>query len=367
MRSLLLVAFSLLAVPAAAQVSEETLRRFVEGYLPHAPGSTTRVRIERSSTTSAGPYLAATAVQTLEGGRQQQLGLLADPAARTVTAGLVYPLPEGNPPVTAATLQQFVETTVPQILSSAMRSRVRVRWPAVPTRPSGVLALTAGVSTGYGDVGMPMAVTADGRVLALGTTWPLNRDPREVRRELLQEAALQKGGKVQRDALLVAEFSDFQCPACSDGWPHLREIIARFGNRVQYGMGNFPLVQSSPWSFRAAVAGICVEQLDPGSYIDFKEEVYQIKGAITLQSADQMFRDFVKHRNLDVKGFDACYMNEEAISRVLRHMELGHRLGVHGTPTYFAGGEQLPFGNWDALRSRLAAILEAGGIPEAAE
>lgn len=367
MRFLVFLMVSIMAAPAAAQVSEEALRRFVEGYLPHASGSTTTVRIERSVDTPSGTYLVATAVQKLAGGRQQQVGLLADPGTRMVTAGMVYPLPEGTPPVTPATLQQFVEANVSQMLSSAMRSRVRVRWPAVPTRPTGVVTLTAGVSTGYGDVAMPIAVTADGRVLVLGNTWPLNRDPRAVRRELLEDADLQTSGKGREGALLVAEFSDFQCPACSAGWPHLRDTMAQFGDRVQYGMGNFPLVQSSPWSFRAAVAGICVEELDPAAYIDFKEEVYRLGGSITLETADELFREFVAHRELDVDGFDACYMKDTAVKRVLRHMELGHRMGVQGTPTYYAGGEQLPFGNWQGIRSRLAAILEAGGIPESAE
>jgi len=366
-KNLLFVMMASMAVPVAAQVSEEALRRFVEGYLPHAPGSTTTVRIERSVNTGSGPYLVATAVQRLAAGRQQQVGLLVDPGTRTVTAGMVYPLPESNPPVTPATLQQFVESSVPQMLSSALRSRVRVRWPVVPTRQTGVTALTAAVSTGYGEVSMPIAVTADGRTLALGNNWPLNRDPRAVRRELIQEAELQTGAKVKEGALLVAEFSDFQCPACAAGWPHLRDAMAQFGDRVQYGMGNFPLIQSSPWSFRAAVAGICVEQLDPGSYIDFKEEVYRIRGSMTLQTADELFREFVVQRDLDVAKFDACYMKEPAINRVLRHMELGHRMGVQGTPTYYAGGEQLPFGDWDTIRSRLTAIVAAGGIPESAE
>lgn len=362
--TMLAVMVAVLAGPAGAQVPQETLRRFAEAYLGSAPGSRTEVRVERSAATTAGPYMVANGIRTLANGRQQQLGMLVDPTLRQVTAGMVYPLPETAPPVTPATVQSFAERLLPGVLGQVLGGRSRIRWPAVPTRPTGVVAVSAMVSTGYGDIAVPVAVSADGRYVVLGNTWPLDRDPRAVRRELIQDAVLQRGAPAAGAAVMVAEFSDYQCPACSRGWESMRGIMAQLDGRVQHGLGNFPLVQNHPWSFRAAVAGICVEQLAPRAFLAFKEEMYRTQGSITLETVDEAVFAFLPQRGMDEAAFRACYMKDPAIDRVLRHMELGHRMGVQGTPSYYFGGELLPFGEWDQVRSRMAAILAAGGIAE---
>ena len=57
-------------------------------------------------------------------------------------------------------------------------------------------------------------------------------------------------------------------------------------------------------------------------------------------------------------------MKDPAIDAILLQMDLGHRLGVFGTPAYFVNGEQFPGGKPDVARKRLQAILDAAGKPE---
>ena len=46
-------------------------------------------------------------------------------------------------------------------------------------------------------------------------------------------------------------------------------------------------------------------------------------------------------------------------------MDLGHRLGVFGTPAYYVNGEQL-YARPDVARLRIQQIIDAGGKPESA-
>jgi protein-disulfide isomerase len=45
--------------------------------------------------------------------------------------------------------------------------------------------------------------------------------------------------------------------------------------------------------------------------------------------------------NLDMEKFTSCVNSGAAYQKVLSDMELGNRLGLKGTPTFFIGGQEL--------------------------
>jgi protein-disulfide isomerase len=211
---------------------------------------------------------------------------------------------------------------------------------------------------------MALAISTDGKYVALGGTWPIDRDPRAVRREILQSADVQWDPDHENATVKVVEFSDFQCPACKRGWGIVKPLLTEAGDTVRHGLVNFPLYNAHPWAFRAAVAGECVGSIWPDRLVALKEEFYRLQDSMTLDSVDPAALCFVAEQNLDEKNFRACYLKDPAIDRVLRQLELGYRLGVFGTPTYFANGEQLPWNEAEIFAKRLQAINAAKGRPE---
>jgi protein-disulfide isomerase len=353
------------ATACAAQIGELELRRFAKAYMAYMPGSTVTLKESTLHTAPAGPYQTVRAERTTivaEG--KEPLALLVDPVARTAVAGLLFPMPPTDPPVTGATLPRFVEEVLPQALSSYLGSRVRVPWPMSPFRPSGVLPLIAKVETGYGTMQMALAISTDGKYVALGGSWPLDRDPRAVRREILAAASVQWDPDHEKAPVKVVEFSDFQCPACKRGWGVIKPVLAENGENVRHGLVNYPLYNTHPWSFRAAVAGECVGSIWPDRLTPLKEEFYRLQDSMTLDSVDPAAFGFVAEQNLDEKSFRACYLKDSAIDTVLHQLELGYRLGVFGTPTYFANGEQQPWNDAEVFGKRLQAMIAANGRPE---
>jgi 2-hydroxychromene-2-carboxylate isomerase len=85
---------------------------------------------------------------------------------------------------------------------------------------------------------------------------------------------------------------------------------------------------------------------------------------MTLEAVDPAVSGFLSQQGLDQSRFNACFLKDPAIDTVLRQIELGYRLGVFGTPTYYANGEQLPWGEPEWFGKRLQAIIAAKGIPE---
>jgi protein-disulfide isomerase len=369
MRSCVVAVMALAAAVSsgAQELPEQVFKAFARGFLTYAPASVFTLTENTTGATSVGSYQEVRVERTsIQPNATDQVGMLADPRTRMAAAGLLFPLPAVEPPVTPETLPLFVQQQLSGAMSTWLSSRVKISWPMSPTRPGAVVALTAEVATGYGTMHMPLAVTADGKYLVIGDTWPLDRDPRAVRREILESSAIQWDPGHEAAPIKVVEFSDFQCPACKRGWGEIKPVFAQFGDKIRHGLVNFPLFNSHPWAFRAAVAGECVGSLWPDQIIALKEEFYRLQDTLTVESVDPAVFAFLAEHNLSSQKFRACYLKDPAINTVLRQLDLGYRLGVTGTPTYYANGEALPWVEPEWATKRLAAILAAGGRPESA-
>lgn len=356
-----------MASVAGADEVEDAARRFTMGYVAYAPSSSVDLKVDARRTTPVGPYLVATAKRTsLRAKEPEQISLLIDIQSRQVTAGMLLPLPPSNPPVNSATLPGFVETMLPGMLSGYMGSRVRTHWPSLPTRPTGVVPLTLEIFSGYGWVRIPAAITMDGVYFMLGSSWPLDRDPRAVRREILRDAAIRWDPQHEKAAVTLVEFSDFQCPACKHAWVTVKEVLDTLGSAVRHGMVNYPLTTNHPWAFAAAVAGECVGRTWPDRFLPVKEEFYRLQDSMTVETVKDAARGFLAQQSLPEKPFVDCFMQDGVVDLVLRQIELAQRMGVVGTPTYFANGEIVSAINKEWMIKRLQAIAAAKGIPESA-
>ncbi len=357
----------ILASNGISQSFESEARRFASAYLPHRPSGVLEVRVDRNGLTPSGAYLVITVTRQLEGDRSADtLTLLVDPQRRTVAAGLVATLPQSGAPMTADRLPRYAEQELPLVLTEMLGARVRVRWPTVPERLSGVVPLTAELSTGYGWSKWPLSLSADGKYALLGATWPLARDPRAVRREVLASELVEWDPGHAGAPLQFIEFSDYECPACKRAWSTIKPVLAQFGDKLRHGMVGFPLVQSHPWAFRAAVAGRCIGALWPDRLLAFKDEMYRLQDTLSVETLDEAVFGFLVQQSLDEKAFRGCYLKDAAVDRVLAQLDLGQRIGVLATPSYFVNGEHVSHGDTQALAARLQAILDAGGIPEKA-
>jgi Thioredoxin len=359
------VAALLVATAGAAQVGDLELKRFAKAYMSYVPGSVFTLTESALHTAPSGPYQTVRIERTAPGtDNKEPFAMLVDPLTRTAVAGLLFPLPPQELLVTGETLPTFVQQMLPQALSSYLGNRVKIPWPMSPIRPTGVLLLVARVETGYGATNMALAISTDGKYLALGGSWPLGRDPRAVRREILASADVQWDPGHENAVVKLVEFSDFECPACKRGWTVVRPALTEAGENVRHGLVNFPLYNSHPWAFRSAVAGACIGSLWPDRLVALKEEFYRLQDSLTLEIVDPAVIGFLTQQSLDEKSFRACYLKDPAIDTVLHQLELGYRFGVFGTPTYYASGEQLAWGDAELLTKRLQAIIAAKGRPE---
>jgi protein-disulfide isomerase len=92
-----------------------------------------------------------------------------------------------------------------------------------------------------------------------GTVNTLEIDPWRSMRQRLSEMATDSPSKGSRSApVLLVEFSDLQCPFCSQFSQEIDELESEMPDTLRVVFKHFPLGAIHPWASSAAKAGVCI-------------------------------------------------------------------------------------------------------------
>ena len=162
-------------------------------------------------------------------------------------------------------------------------------------------------------------------------------------------------------AITVVAFTDFECRFCARALPTLAALRQRYGDELRIVFRHFPL-----GFHRRALAAHEVAQ-----------EVFHAEGnAAFWRFHDAMFAD---RANLDAEPLEriagehyAALLDHRHRTTIEADIELGRRVGVRGTPTFFFNGrrlsgarplaEMIAYADDAAVRARIA--LREGASPE---
>ncbi len=132
----------------------------------------------------------------------------------------------------------------------------------------------------------------------------------------------------------IVEFSDFQCPYCRQVEPTLKDLLAKYGERVNLAYRDFPLTSIHPQAQLAAEASRCAGE--QGKFWEYHDQLY------TAANLDRrVLADYARALKLDDKQFDACLVSGKYKSQVERDLQEGMQAGVSGTPGFFVNGVPL--------------------------
>jgi protein-disulfide isomerase len=129
----------------------------------------------------------------------------------------------------------------------------------------------------------------------------------------------------------IVEFSDFQCPHCGAAHPELVRMLREFEGNVRLVYRYFPLSNHS----RALPAARAAEAARlQGKFWEMHDLLFENQR--TLEDAD--LEKFAKQLGLDVAKFQADMRSDEVDKRVQSDRELGQKLGIEATPSFFING-----------------------------
>ncbi|MEZ5346397.1 MAG: thioredoxin domain-containing protein [Pyrinomonadaceae bacterium] len=146
----------------------------------------------------------------------------------------------------------------------------------------------------------------------------------------------------QTATVVVEEFADFQCPACRDMHKTVNEINAAYGSQIKFVFRNYPLIQTHPKAYDAAVAAEAAGL--QGKFWEMQNLLFtnQEKWS-TEPNHRSIFAEYAKTIGLDMDKFSQDSLGINAKSRVDADMQRGNGVGIRSTPTIFVNGKPLAF------------------------
>jgi protein-disulfide isomerase len=131
--------------------------------------------------------------------------------------------------------------------------------------------------------------------------------------------------------VMIVEFSDFQCPYCHQVEPAIKQVLAKYGDKVSFAYRDFPLRQIHSQAEISAEASRCA--LEQGKYWEYHDQLFT---ASKLEK-DALI-DYARNLNLDDKQFESCLTSEKYKTQIDKDLEEGRKAGVTGTPGFFING-----------------------------
>jgi len=126
----------------------------------------------------------------------------------------------------------------------------------------------------------------------------------------------------------VIEFGCYSCPFTKKAQPAINEMLAEFGDQIEFVYIDFPLPTHEA-SFEAALAANCINNQSPELYHKYVDKLFS--DIFSLENLSQ----FAQEISADTEEFKLCMDNKYFEGFVEQNIAIGHDVGVYGTPTFF--------------------------------
>ncbi len=160
--------------------------------------------------------------------------------------------------------------------------------------------------------------------------------------------------------VVLAEFSDLQCPACASFEPALAQVLEEYGDSLRFEYKHFPL-PIHQFALEAAMAAEAAGQ--QGEFFAYKDMLFENQQVwATSPNPSILFIQYAEDLELNIADFRR-HMNSSLLrDKVQAEMSQGRELGVTGTPTFFLNGERMEIETYQDFVEQIVVAVD----PEAA-
>jgi protein-disulfide isomerase len=184
-------------------------------------------------------------------------------------------------------------------------------------------------------------VSKDGQKVIRGTVYDISQNP--------FKPELEKIGYEMRPSfgtpgapVVIAEFSDFECPFCKEEAKMLRDnILKTYPSEVRVYFFDFPLEQLHPWAKAAALAGRCIFRQSASGFWDYHDWIFDHQADITADNLKSKVLEFAQGKQIDAAQLTSCIDTKATESDVKHTIDMAHEMGVNQTPTIFVNGRRI--------------------------
>lgn len=162
-------------------------------------------------------------------------------------------------------------------------------------------------------------------------------------------------GSADAKAVLV-EYGDFQCPACAQYYPIVKQIVNDYKDKIRFAFRHFPLSQhanAKPAAYAAEAAGA------QGKFWEMSDLLYTNQAAWSnLPDPTDTFVGYALGLKLDPAKFKNDMNSGEIKGKVDTQYQSGISSGVSFTPSFFLNGALIQPANYAEFKGAIEAALK---------
>jgi protein-disulfide isomerase len=142
-------------------------------------------------------------------------------------------------------------------------------------------------------------------------------------------------GTEEGAVLTIVEFADFECPYSKEEAPVIRQLMAKYGDRVRFVYRDYPIESLHADARQASVAAECARE--QGKFWAYHDKLYANAPSLGFSS---LLR-YAEEAGLDEMQFERCLTENRYLDAVVKDTAAAAELGVAGTPTFFLNGQKV--------------------------
>lgn len=163
--------------------------------------------------------------------------------------------------------------------------------------------------------------------------------------------------------VVLVEYSDFQCPACAQFAPLVKEVLTEYGDDIRFEYRHFPLVSIHPQAVPAARAAEAAGQ--QGEFFAMHDKLFDNQDTWSNSSnPTPFFETYAEELDLDMDLFKQHMKASLIKDKIDSEFADARAAGFTGTPTFTLNGERMQFDNYEQFIGQIEAAI---GVPEEEE
>lgn len=158
-----------------------------------------------------------------------------------------------------------------------------------------------------------------------------------------------KGNKKAR--VTIMEFSDFQCPYCSQLQTTIEDVLKAYPNDVKLVFKHYPLSFHQQAMNAAKAAEAAGAQ---GKFWEMHDLLFQNYNKLT----DESYKEFAQQLGLNMDKFSAHFAGGASDKQIKEDVALANKAAVTGTPTLFINGKRMQHRSLEDFKKTIDSILK---------
>ncbi len=159
-------------------------------------------------------------------------------------------------------------------------------------------------------------------------------------------------------SVVLVEYSDFQCPACAQFYPYVKEIMEEYGDQVRFEYRHFPLINIHPQAVPAARAAEAAGQ--QGKFFEMHDKLFDGQNTWSRSSNPTgYFKQYAEELGLDMDAFNRHLNSSVLEDAVLAGFNDARDRGFTGTPTFLLNDQEMEITTFDDFRAQIEAAIGA--------